>query len=469
MKNVKWFRISACLTVSACLCASATAAGGKSAVPQTSAKQTAVSSTAKSATPDNGSFDSRAETFLNEVAKADSLAMVQKAFEKGAFKEGELKELEIRSRKAAYKSKIEQLKKKAAENPKPPKPGMLSVGNKTSLATLKNNLKRKQADTISLLNKQAKAEIAGLVARRPAASSMSDRPKSSSALTVSGTMMFAGTTAALHSEVKITEMRPAVVTIGQELTINGSGFGSTKGDVSLAVDTAKGKGKAFACEIKSWSSRKIVVTIPLDCESVVTPRDGEGDDIGTERAWVRIKPAGDDPGSAGELKVTLDRARFTPEITTLSATDIHPGQIVIVEGKNLMLADKKPKVQFRFDERRFDVTPASYAFDYLEARLPENIDGLVQTTGTIEVTNTTGLSVRKTVTLIPDEEIVESISDEVEAHCEIDELYIFCLVGQTEESPMLHDWTLKNGWVVESAWLETDSEGLNSGAYYTKE
>ncbi len=406
--------------------------------------------------------------FLAKINNAKSLKDLENAFKNARFTDSELRQMEKEFNKGHYKSKMNSLKQKANRQSKTD-PRLKAKPKKIDVRKLKGDLKKNQDMKITRLNKSAKSMTARLSrTTRVATSSRAASLHSASAARVPVPTVIASGIPVPTSSVHITELNPEVGIIGQRMTISGSGFGTTRGEVSVTVGPRGSSNRqAFSCPIQSWNDRRIVITIPLDCESMVELRE-QRFGIGSEFAWIYINPAGDDPGAFENTEVFIDRERFAPEIDALSSNNISPGQLLVIEGRNFNLAGTRPQVRFEFGHERIDVDADRFADNYIEVRLPDNIEGLYETPGRLEVTNLTSLKATRNITFVPAEEIVEMVSETMRATCVTRRPWIFCLAGQTYRHT-LHESTLRNDWVVEDSWLETHPDGINAGAYYLHE
>lgn len=401
------------------------------------------------------------QSFLVQLNKAGSMEEVAKVFSRSRFSSSELKILEQEIEKAEYKSKLERLKRKTAAKPKPAN-YTKTHRKRPPLKKVQADLKRSQELKITRLNQQVSRFTARFSSQTGARAAVST---SARRMPVPG-IMAAGIPVPTSS-VDIREVDPRPAIIGRRLTIRGVGFGSSQGAVSVVVGRPSNPDRqAFSCPIQSWNDRSIVITIPLDCEPLVALEDERFGGIGSEFAWIYINPAGDDPGGFEDIEVALDRDRFAPQITSINPErEISPGQLMLIRGTNLHIGRFRHAVVFIFGHERFEVDPERSGTDYIEVMLPDDIEGMTETPGTVRVTNMTGLTDDRDMTFIPLQEVVEIVSEDLKAHCSPSRPRIFCFVGNIHWHT-LHDWTLINGWTVEDSWLEVYEHGLNSGAYY---
>jgi|GEM_PF-5186094 len=428
----------------------------KSAIPAMKAGK--VQTTAPASIPIK---KSRVQSFLKEMERAKTLDEVSRAFKKYRFSQGEIKEIEAQIGKGR-KNKLERFRRQVPVKSSSKKP---DSKKRTSLRTVQAWLASAQQTRIDRLNRQAQSLVsdAGFSSSQRAAASGPSRQTALPRVLARGRAL-------PETNVDIRQLAPRNGVIGQDLVIQGIGFGSSRGQVTIVVGPrGSSHCRAFDCPVGYWGNTRITVTIPLDCESMVLPvSEDRYEWQGREFAWIHVKPPSDDPGGFENLDVCLDPNRFAPRIESMNPDrGISPGQVMIIRGRNLQLGRHPHVVRFEFGGRRFDLEPERSDAGMLQVRLPHDIEGLFEVPGTIEVKNLTRLGDTGDITFIPAEEILEIASDPMGAHCRPSRPKFLCLIGSAHRHT-LHDWTLENGWVVEDAWLETDDQGPNAGAYYIR-
>ena len=191
--------------------------------------------------------------------------------------------------------------------------------------------------------------------------------------------------------------------------------------------------------------------------------------MGGEHVYLCVFPEGDDPGTCMDYTIILDPDRFAPTITHLSSTEISPGQRLVITGNNLAPGGVAPEITFflgRHRIERFDLEEIENT--YISLRIPDDIDGMLEIAGRVELRSALGRTAVHPVTFIPAEEMVEIRTDAMTARCEPWHPKVFCWGGEIETFTQ-HDWVLRNGWTVETSWLDTTTHGPNAGAYYDQQ
>lgn len=401
--------------------------------------------------------------FLNVIEKSQSIEKLATSFKKSNFTSSELKELEKELKKPSYSNKLEQLKSKLERSSKSDL--RRSKGTKKSdLKALNANLNKKQQQSIEKLNRDASKFLSQN--KQSSMTSLARRPPASRSVQAPETIAFA-TRSLPESDVDIRDITGDPL-IGQSIVFHGSGFGSERGRVSFAIVDSDNR-IAFYGNVQSWSNSRIQVTIPLDFESYVDFEDSSRRSMGGEHVYLCVFPEGDDPGTCMDYTIILDPDRFAPTITHLSSTEISPGQRLVITGNNLAPGGVAPEITFflgRHRIERFDLEEIENT--YISLRIPDDIDGMLEIAGRVELRSALGRTAVHPVTFIPAEEMVEIRTDAMTARCEPWHPKVFCWGGEIETFTQ-HDWVLRNGWTVETSWLDTTTHGPNAGAYYDQQ
>lgn len=410
--------------------------------------------------------NSKIQLFLQTVQRAQNLKEVEKAFKRGNFNQAEIKQLEREIENSSYEEKLQALKQADFQRVRTGKQ-KTSKKAKPNLNQMKAHVKQVHSLKVSRLNQEASTHLAHGSSRHVAA-----RASLTAGAATRATMQALASIEDLRpsSPVNFSSFSPVGGIIGQTLSIRGSGFGSVEGQVIIGVGRpGESNSGAFFCPVRGWSNSLIEVTIPLDFEEIITFRESRFGISGSELARICITPGNSELGACHDLEIQLDRERFAPEITSISSSEITPGQRLIIRGNNFKVGEIRPHVSFYFGRERFEgLDPDSYDHDYIEVHLDPEIEGMFSTAGRVEVWNPTALTDFREITFIPEDEIIEMISDEMRARCQPSRPRFLCLIGDKRRFT-IHDLTLTNGWVVEDSWLETSTRGPNSGAYYVHE
>jgi hypothetical protein len=108
--------------------------------------------------------------------------------------------------------------------------------------------------------------------------------------------------------------------------------------------------------------------------------------------------------------------------------------------------------------------------DFVQAKVSEDFGGVLQTLCKIVVTSSLDIECETNATFTPAEEIIAIGSGGTELSASSKTVFnslVFSLFGDKRRFT-LHDFTLKNGWVVDDSVLEVHDSGINAGAYYVQ-
>ncbi len=392
--------------------------------------------------------------FLKIIETAKNFDQISKSFKKAQFNQTDLKKLEDKIKKPPYSTKLDRMKSDLARKSKSDKRRKMT-SKKKGVKQMNMRLRQSQKTVLASHNRAASNFL--VHARQNSVSAQRTVAAASRAIQVPQNILARATTVIPQSDVEITDISPSVGLIGD-----------ARGQVSIAI-ADPGNRAAYYGSIREWTNNRIEFTIPLDFENHVE-FDSSGRFSGSgERTYLCVFPAGNVPGNCTEFTIALDPDRFRPTISSMSSTEVRPGQRFAFSGTNLAPGGRYPEIVFYFGGHRiyeFDIEEITDT--YISLMIPDHIEGWVEMPGRVEVRTVLGHTIERDVTFIPLEELVEIRSDAMQAFCSPWHPRIFCWAGEINQFTQ-HNWTLRNGWKVETSWLETTDHGPNAGAYYVQQ
>jgi len=247
--------------------------------------------------------------------------------------------------------------------------------------------------------------------------------------------------------------------VGQDMTVEGRGFGNTPGRVAVIVDR-----QLFYCPVSTWMDTRVTFRLTEELHPYV------GYSQAGRRALLWFKEPDREVGPTREIVLHPDPARTNPVITAIVPGEIRPGQTVLITGRNFVTYNitRRPNVDFIFpDMTRISGLIQSSGDDFIQVEFPGDFGGKARSQIRVLVKNTIDLNVDSNLTFVPAEEIIHIPSRNYTAQSQPrgGPLFFISLFGESH-THTLHDWELKNGWVVEDCHLEVRSIGINSGAFY---
>jgi hypothetical protein len=382
-----------------------------------------------------GKLNSKIEQFLGVIMKAKSLDEVSRAFKAANFSEAEKKQIEKEIKKLPYSTKLRNLGKKAVASAK----SKAQAKRGKALVASQQALQRQQRQTVNRLSLEARKLFTSIKARALPMAPSKPVPFEGGFSPSMRARMFSDQ---LHrgAEVQgdIDNVSPLPATVGEELTITGNDFGSTRGEVFILYEPTR---EAYpATEIRSWSDRSIQITIP----DSVAPLVGE-----SQKAFmVRVIPRGAEMGPVHDILIQPHPDRLRPEITRIAPGSVMPGQEVAILGQNF-LTERPGSVEFVFGTERIpgEVADRDWEDTGIVARLPADVTGLVAMDGYVVVENHIG---NRATARIRFEPILEEewLVNEWEYDC-------WGLLGH-KETVTHNPFRLRNQWrVVEAHLYET--------------
>jgi hypothetical protein len=389
---------------------------------------------------------------LAAMDKAQALSEISQTLKAASLTEQELTQLADKIQKGPLLQKLEGLKDKALAASTLAKatngPNAAQLLQQKRLA-----LRQARAERIA----QSNTAVMKLKLVRSAAAAATVPPPPPQRISVSGmaALMSSGRTT---SSGRITDVGRIVV--GEEITVRGTGFGNTEGRVAIII-----RRDLYYCTVTTWTSTRIVCTVPDDLESAVR------DALDGVRALLWVKLSGGETGPTLDTRVLPNPETYTPTIDSITPTEISPGQSFIIRGRNL--------VKYRFDRARVrllfgsevsvQATIEDPQHEFIQAKIPDDYGGMQRTVCRLEVSNDLGFSAEQTVTFTPAEEILDiRTPGTLLAACQPPFPGFLCLIGDTSRATV-HDIVLKNSWVVEDCVLDIDAHGVNAGAHYIEE
>lgn len=365
---------------------------------------------------------SRIEGFLKEIEKADTLETLGRALKAANFSQEELKELAGEIKRPPYSSKLNALVKKAEAE---------SIARAEGKAQQRRQRKQgeqqqKQEQELNRLNMEAQAKLQTLKAK---AIQRAKTPSSLKPLPLA-----TGTHIPLPEDLaRIREVIPQPAIVGQDLHIRGENFGR-RGSVTVTVE-----GVTETARVLSWHEEFILIRIPPELRGAVGETEKEA------RLWVDAEK---------NKSTTLFRLRpntswFVPSIASLSSSDIRPGQILIIEGRNF-LTEHTGTVEFRFAGRTFSGIIDEWNDTYIQVRLASDITGMSRREGTVKVRNHLGNETTNPIIFEPRKELLTLPT--VHTSSIPPYTYVLHLISQSTQYTD-NDFNLINGWTVSDFWI----------------
>jgi hypothetical protein len=144
----------------------------------------------------------------------------------------------------------------------------------------------------------------------------------------------------------IQSVSPTNLEPGQTFVVNGSGFGSAKGRLTIIIGR-----DLFTCDILIWSDTHITAVLPLQVQEAV--REGELNGL----VWVKLGDG--ETGPWTEVTFIPDFSRLVPEITSLSPTSFPMAerQMFVISGRNF-LSQQPGRAILRFQVGRGEILEA---------------------------------------------------------------------------------------------------------------
>lgn len=388
----------------------------------------------------------KVQAVAQAVKNAQSLAEVTDAVKNGRLSAEDLQQLGTELQKSGLIKKLDGMRAKAVAasecakvGPKPDNTQTLKM-KRAALTKSRQDAFARSAQQLRMLRPTATATTA---ARPPAPS-----------LVLSESQLAA--VAANQGPVGRIGDCPDLV-VGEEVTVRGEGFGHDRGRVAILI-----RRDLYYCDARTWTDNRVVFTVTDELEERVGPRlDGiEG------LLW--LKRAGGETGPVREITILPNPDSTTPVITDVTPSEISPGQTFVVRGRNLVKYPREmPRIAFLLEGSVIIRAEAvDFNSEFIEARMPDVVEGLQRTACRLEITNDLELKAERTVTFVPMEEILAiKTPGRLVAACQPPFPGFLCLIGDTSRATV-HDLVLKNGWVVEDCVIDARASGVNAGAHY---
>lgn len=371
------------------------------------------------------------EAFLKTIETANSLDPVSNAFKSANFSADELKQLETELRKPLYDNKLKGL----AGNLKTPSNTAQVIQQKLS------EFKVQQAQQLQKLNQPAQSKLHGPGSGIKIAPAVS-HPSPQLGAALAGKIPLA-------QLPEVTSVNPYIAVVGQLVNIYGTKFGAARGSAYLEV----GSYQTQCPDVRTWTDTHLTLTIPLELQPLVR------DDNRNAKIYVQAQTGGT---ARGSLIVAPDPADLTPAITSLSATAITPGQMVIIEGRNFLNNQGQgipwttaAGVLFTIGTISVTADVTAWSDTGIGVILP-SVSGLMGQNGIVQIKNKRGfVSPPKPFAFVPAQERV--------ALCEVHKYDTF-LWGETANYKD-YQFSLINGWHVVESYLTVYTAG-HAGSYF---
>ncbi len=376
--------------------------------------------------------NAKIEAFLKTIETSNSLDPVRNAFTSAKFSADELKQLETALRKPLYDNKLRGLA------------GAMKIPSDNTAQVIQQKLsefKVQQAQQLQNLNQPAQSKLHGPGSGIKIASAVS-HPSPQLGAALAGKVPLA-------QLPEVTSANPYIAVVGQPVDIYGTKFGAARGSAYLEV----GNNQAQCPDVRTWTDTHLTLTIPLELQPLVR------DDNQNAKIYVQAQNGGT---AAGSLIVAPDPADLTPAITSLSATAITPGQMVIIEGRNFLNNQGQgipwttaAGVLFTVGTISVTADVAAWSDTGIGVILP-SMSGLMGQNGIVQIKNKRGfVSPPKPFAFIPAQVRV--------ALCEVHK-YDTLLWGETANYKD-YQFLLINGWHVVESYLTVYTAG-HAGSYF---
>lgn len=192
--------------------------------------------------------------------------------------------------------------------------------------------------------------------------------------------------------MRIFNVIPFVPEVGDELTITGENFGSTRGTVVLLIS-----GVIITCSIRSWSDGAINTSIPETAADIV----GEAE----KNVTIWVKEPGKNLGPYRNTRIRPKAERLIPVITSVYPDEVTPGQLVVVTGRNFL--SRRGVVRFDFDNGLIHPgTIKEWSDNSVVIEMDPDLGGLRAQSCKMIVENRAGNSDDSTFNFVPAEQLI---------------------------------------------------------------
>lgn len=408
------------------------------------------------------------QNFITVVKNADNLKTVSQAFQKANFNSNELKDLEKELRNNKLVQKMDNLK--MSFKPVKSKPPIKKINPKALLLKKQQAVKLKNSNMVKR-SYQKKTSLK----QKPAKKNRENIPYVTAQRVISAQIAPAVNTMA-HPGVDLSHLpmisREVEVPINRNSVIHGHNFGNGQGVIMLTLDSPGwGIEEGIILPVISWETDLIRFSVPNDRALVET--------IGwahSKPARIWLKVAGEDIYQAtARAFVYPDWEMYRMRVDTVSPDTISPGTLITIQGENLGLGMNNQReaavIRIQKDGEYIRSDIRSFTNNQVVVCVDEGTQGF--TSGQAEITIYTRLSDyiwrmegwhHSTITFHAAEEI-KMFENSDSVRCSPKFPRFLCLVGKTHRKT-LHNWELKNGWVVDDTVLDVDHRGPGGGAYY---
>lgn len=201
----------------------------------------------------------------------------------------------------------------------------------------------------------------------------------------------------------------------------------------------------------------MTLTIPSELQNLVR------DDNKNAKIYVQVHNGGI---AYREIVIAPDTSDLTPAITSISTTDIKPGQLVVIEGRNFLNNQGQgipwisaAGVNFLIASESLIGEVKTWGDTYIGVTMPP-VEGKLGQNGLVQVKNKRGLvSAPVSFTFVPTlSRIILNIQHKVAGD-------IFAGITKTYDDNVFQ---LINQWKVVEAYLAADTNG-NAGAYFRRQ
>lgn len=394
----------------------------------------------------------RVDKALAALEKARTLPEISRVLENAKLTDQELRLLGERIQKRPLHKRIEGLRTQALANSKLSKaktgPSSEQLFGQKRLA-----LQKTRADSLT----KSKQAVMKLKPARTTSATAATTLQPSTTLSVEKLALLTSTLGG-GSNARINDCSAPVV--GEEITIRGTGFGNTEGQVALII-----RRDLYYFPVSRWTDTRIVCSVTDELGTVVR------DALDGVPALLWVKLHGGETGPTLDTRILPNPESITPVIDSITPEEISPGQTFIIRGRNL--------VKYRYDLARVEIlfgggrsvqaVIEDPQHEFIQARIPDDFGGIQRTVCRLQVTNDLRRSAEQTVTFVPAEEMLSiRTPGRIIAASQPAFPIFLSVIGDTNRATV-HDYVLQNGWVVEDCVLDVEAHGINAGAYYVEE
>lgn len=375
------------------------------------------------------------ESFLSAVMQAKTINDVGNAFKAANFTQAELSQLDKRLKQQPYAGKLSSLAKIAGDGVAVTGKGKLSK----AVQSYKNTLDNKRRQELNSRNQKAQAQLQVALQTKKIVTTAQQGVKKSEPLSDAAERQMRAHAGTGGTGASLNGIRIVPVFVRQQLTITGSGLGSSGGHVVIVVGDVM-----VYNPIISWRDNQIIITVSPD----IGPLLGSAQRTG--RLWVKLRGQEIGPYTSITLK------NRNPQITSTSTPDVMPGQNLVIRGS--YFGSAPGSVRFVVGARGFSGAISSWSDGYIGILVDDSVGGLMPQDCIVRVTNQHGLTGTRTIRFTP--------AMETRLLRNTHEVRRYTNVFGHKQTYTDFNYPLLNGWTVANSLLEHEGHGPGHGAHW---